>query len=196
VLLRTACVICGRASGVLCAECVGRLEPAERPLTPPGLDAVSSVLRFDGAGRDLLLALKYRNRRAAVGVLAVAMAAGVDAGTVDLVTWAPTSPRRRRERGFDQARLLARAVARALHRPVRGTLRRAPTPPQTGLDARRRRLGPAFRAVRPVPGRVLLVDDVITTGATLEAAARAVRAGGATGVRGVTAAVTPLKLAR
>ena len=113
-----------------------------------------------------------------------------------LVTWAPTSPRRRRDRGFDQAQLLARAVARRLGLPARATLRRTSSTPQTGLDARARHLGPAFRALRPSPGSVVLVDDVVTTGATLEAAASALRAAGATTVIGVTAAATPLKVAR
>lgn len=169
------------------------------PVAVPGLDAVTSVLRFEGAGRDLLLALKYRNRRAVVALVASAMAGSVargsrDAAGADLVTWAPTSTARRRDRGFDQAELLARAVARHLGCPVRATLRRTSSRHQTGLDARQRHGGPTFSVRRQVRGRVLLVDDVVTTGATLSAAAAVLRAAGAIDVIGVTAGATPLKV--
>ncbi len=180
------------------ASCARRLVPAS-PVVVPGVEVLTSVLRFDGAGRDLLLALKYRNRRGVVSVVASAMAAGVVHAAAgarpDVVTWAPTSTARRRDRGFDQAELLARAVARRLGCPARATLRRTSATHQTGLDARQRRDGPTFSARRRVTGRVLVVDDVVTTGATLGAAAVVLRAAGATGVIGVTAAATPLKVA-
>ena len=204
MLLPTTCVICGTAvppAGALCAACADQLEPAD-PVPPvPGVDVLTSVLRFDGAGRELLLALKYRNRRRSLDSLAVAMVATLHLPALHheppvLVTWAPTSARRRRDRGFDQAQLLARAVARRLGLPARAILRRTSVTPQTGLDAPARHLGPTFRALRPSPGAVVLVDDIVTTGATLEAAASALRAAGATSVIGVTAAATPLKVAR
>jgi predicted amidophosphoribosyltransferase len=125
--------------------------------------------------------------------LADAVAALVDRATVDVVTWVPTSAARRRERGFDQARLLARAVARRLRLPCRALLVRAPGPPQTGRSARARMEGPAFSATGHAPRRVLVIDDVITTGATVVAAAGALRAGGAIEVKAVAAARTPLK---
>jgi predicted amidophosphoribosyltransferase len=180
----------------VCPACLDRLEPADALIVPIGLDALTTLLRFDGAGRDLMIALKYRNRRGGVAMLASAMAATVDQGAVDVVTWAPTSPARRRERGFDQAQLLATGVARQLGLPVRRLLRRSSGAPQTGLDAAHRRVGPVFRAVRPAVGGVLLVDDVVTTGATLAAGAASLRASGASAVRAVTAAATPLKVDR
>jgi predicted amidophosphoribosyltransferase len=112
---------------------------------------------------------------------------------VDLVTWAPTSASRRRERSYDQAEVLARAVAWRLGVPCRRLLRRADgSPPQTGRT-REERLddGPAFEARRRVRGTVLLVDDVVTTGATLRAAEAALRAAGAEAVHCVAAAATP-----
>ncbi len=109
-----------------------------------------------------------------------------------MVTWAPTTPRHRRARGFDHAELLARAVGRQARLPTRALLTRLPGPPQTGARRAERRAGPRFRARPDVAGLgVLLVDDVVTTGATLTAAAGALRRGGARGIVGVAAARTP-----
>jgi predicted amidophosphoribosyltransferase len=150
------------------------------------------MLAYGGAGRELVARLKYRNARASVGYLARGMAALVVRGEVDVVTWAPTTPARLRARGFDQARLLARGVARRLALPCRPLLRRLPGPGQTGRDAAARYAGPEFAPRRSLRGaRVLLVDDVVTTGATVSAAARALRSAGAGEVRVVAAARTP-----
>jgi predicted amidophosphoribosyltransferase len=134
--------------------------------------------------------LKYRNARSSVRWLAKAMATLVDPGSVDVVTWAPTTSARRRERGFDQAQLLARAVARHLNRPCRRLLTRRNGPAQTGRDEAGRRAGPAFGAKRQTPARVLLIDDIVTTGATVSAAARALRQSGAIEVQVLAAART------
>jgi predicted amidophosphoribosyltransferase len=114
----------------------------------------------------------------------------------DVVTWVPTSPARRRSRGFDQAELLARRVARRLDIAARPLLVHDAGAPQTGRSAAERRIGPplAVRRHARVPPHVLLVDDVVTTGATLSAAARALRRAGATQVSAVAAARTPLRL--
>jgi predicted amidophosphoribosyltransferase len=183
MLLPTRCPVCDRPGPVPCDPCAALLRAA-----PPG--PVAAVLAFDGAGRVLVSALKYRNARPVAASLAPAMAAL--APSVDAVTWAPTSPARRRQRGFDQAELLADAVARHLGVPCRAFLRRVRGPAQTG---RRRadRLAdpPSFTVRRAPPTRVLLVDDVVTTGATLRAAAAALCAAGAIEVYPVAAAATP-----
>ena len=154
------------------------------------------MLSYDGAGRELVARLKYRANRSALAPVAAAMAQRVvdEDVAIDVVTWVPTSAHRRRNRGFDHAELLARAVARALRRPCRSLLRRRPGPPQTGRSLAERRRGPAFDVRGAVPRRVLVVDDVITSGATVTAAAAALRAGGAIEVRAVVAARTPPKV--
>ena len=159
--------------------------------TPSGLDRCIALLSYAGAGRELVARLKYRNARASVRWLAAAMAALVDE-PITVVTWVPTTPARRRERGFDQAELLARAVARVLRRPCASLFKRGPGPPQTGADAATRRdARPRLRARRSVSGTVLLVDDVATTGASLTSAAHTARAAGADRVVALVAARTP-----
>jgi len=108
----------------------------------------------------------------------------------DVLVPVPLHPGRRRERGFNQAALIAREIARLTDRPwvEEALVRRAQTRPQTGLSAaeRRRNVKGAFvvRRRREVTGRVVvLVDDVLTTGATAQACALALREGGATEVR-------------
>jgi competence protein ComFC len=100
----------------------------------------------------------------------------------ETVTWVPLSRRRRARRGFDQAELLARAVAPRLGLPVRRLLLRTrDTPPQarTGAATRRRALRGAFRPTGRAASSVLLVDDVLTTGATAAGCATALRQAGA-----------------
>jgi predicted amidophosphoribosyltransferase len=154
---------------------------------------VPVVFAFEGTGRRLVLALKYANGRSLVRPIARAMARLVPRGSVDVVTWAPTSALHRRQRGFDQAELLARVIARCLGVRCRRLLVRAESsPPQTGRSRSERLTGPTFSASRRIRGRrVLVVDDVVTTGATLRNAARTLSAAGASDVRCVAAAATP-----
>jgi predicted amidophosphoribosyltransferase len=201
-VLPVRCAGCGAPGCSPCASCVGRMRPAVQGPVPAALDLCRSLLAYEGPARELVARLKYRNDRAALAWLAGGMAALVRPPADALVTWAPTSRRRRRQRGFDQAELLASAVARRWGVPCRRLLDRAPGPPQTGLTLAARRRGPSFVAVPPAgatpeaePGRlslpVLVVDDVVTTGSTLTAAAWALRACGAPWVGALTAARTP-----
>jgi ComF family protein len=194
VLLPTTCPICRRPGPAPCPRCAADLLPAPGLPTPPGVDACTAVLAYDGTGRELVARLKYRNARSALRWLAVQMAAPIDPSVIDVVTWVPTTSARRRERGFDQAELLARAVARELGLPCRELVRRQPGPVQTGRGALERRRGPVVRLrVAAVPGRVLLVDDVVTTGTSVSVVARTLRGGGAWYVRVCAAARTSLK---
>jgi predicted amidophosphoribosyltransferase len=131
--------------------------------------------------------LKFGGRRDAVRALGAAMGHLPDRD-VDVVTWAPTTPSHRRARGFDQAELLARQVARTLGRRPRRLLLRPEGRSQTGHDRAERLTGPRFVTRGSAAYRVLVVDDVLTTGATLSAAAVALRRAGAVEVSGLTLA--------
>lgn len=151
---------------------------------PGTVHGVHAALPFTGVARAAVVALKYHHRREVAGVLARVLLHRTLPGGVDLVTWAPTSDAHERRRGYDQSFLLARAVARELGVPCRRLLYRSHGAGQTGR-ARAERLadGPGFRGRAAVPSpssglRVLLVDDVVTTGATLAAARDALLAAG------------------
>ena len=158
----------------------------------PGVATCRSAFVYDERARPLLLALKYRNRRDAVAFLAAEVAALVDV-PAELVTWVPTTTARRRARGFDQAELLARAVGRRTGLPTRAVLRRLDGRPQTGHDLVERRDGPRFtvRPLRRRPTSVVLIDDIGTTGATLQAAAFALTGPDAPLIHARTVAWTP-----
>ncbi|HEX2275192.1 MAG TPA: phosphoribosyltransferase family protein [Acidimicrobiales bacterium] len=195
MLLPPSCPACGALGRAPCETCAAALRRAPALPSPAGVDRCLALLAYEGVGRELVARLKYRNARSAMPYLAGAMAALAAGQAVDVVTWVPTTAARRRSRGFDQAQLLATAVARRLRLPCRPLLRRAPGPAQTGRPLVERRRGPTFGPRRrgPVPARVLLVDDVVTSGATLTAAARALRAAGAREVHALVAARTPAR---
>jgi len=149
--------------------------------------------------REALHAFKFRGRRALAAPLGELMVEATEGalpvGVPTLLVPVPLHPRRQRERGFNQASLLARRVGRAWRVPVRddALVRAVATPSQTELDApaRRANVRGAFRLRRPaaVAGHhVLLVDDILTTGATLSECARCLREGGAATVGALTAA--------
>jgi predicted amidophosphoribosyltransferase len=157
---------------------------------PPGLTSCRALVAYDPETAAALLALKNGGHRALVRPLAAAMARLVPAVDGLVVTWAPTSARRRRARGYDQAELLARALARRAGLRAGALLRRQAGPAQAGLGAGARWANPRFTA-RRCPWPVLVVDDVATTGATLSAAATALRTAGAPEVHGLIVARAP-----
>jgi predicted amidophosphoribosyltransferase len=177
---------CRARGSALCGRCARFLRAPVRPEGVESVDRVLAALEYDGHARSLVLALKLSGRRAAADPLvdamwAIAVSEGL-AGTI--LTWVPGRSLDGRRRGFDHAHLLASQLAPRLGLPAARLLeRRGDRPDQTSLSASRRRtnvLG-AF-AARSSPARVVLVDDLVTTGATASACARALRACGARSV--------------
>lgn len=190
------CALCHSPGLQLCSGCIAALEPAHRDDAIDGLDALICLFALRGAGRDLLHRWKFSGCATVTSLLATALAEAARTVCVaEAVTWAPTSASRRRARGVDQAQTLAAAVAEHLGVPLRSLLAREVGQPQTGATREQRLLGPRFAAVAACPPHVLLVDDVVTTGATMLAAATTLRAAGATSIMGLAMARTPLPCA-
>lgn len=167
---------------------------------PPGsrIDRVSYAMSFAGPTRTLLRALKYDHRlslsRELAGVTAPE-ARRLAGGSVDAVVPVPLHRSRRRERGFNQSELLTRALAEILGLPVQCALVRVrATRTQTDLTRRERlrNVSGAFAAPSRLDGaRLLVVDDVVTTGATMAAACAAALDAGASEAVGLAVAGTP-----
>lgn len=159
---------------------------------PDGIDWVVSAFRHEGVGRRALNAFKFERRTGLAGPLVDLLYArlGTKRTTLEgILVPVPPSPLGRRFRGFDPAALIAAEVASRLDgvRPVSSLLRRSRTGRQRGQD-RQTRLGGAnrFQVRGELEGPVLLVDDVLTTGATLSACARVVRLAGGGPIGAVT----------
>ncbi|MCP4435846.1 MAG: ComF family protein [Actinomycetia bacterium] len=195
MLFPPRCVLCDTAAGPLCSSCGASFRPPPEMPLPPGVDHLIALCDYEGAGRDLVLALKRANRRVAIPLVAGALATGV-APTVRLagersrplaVTWAPTTAQRRRSRGYDQSELVARELARRLGAGC-GRLLQRRSGALEGASRAQRVDGVRFVATVAVPPRVMVVDDVVTSGATMSAAAAALRAAGSTEVIAVALA--------
>ena len=203
MLLAQRCPVCGSAAhptargggcGVPCVQCLRTLSRARDVAAPPGVDVCRCLLDYEGLARHVVSGIKYRNDRRVLPWMAAEMAALLVPPQGCLVTWAPTTAAHRRSRGFDQAELLARAVARRWRVPCRRLLRRPPQPAQTGRSRTQRQHGAVVLAARRgqrVIHPVIIIDDVLTTGATLNHAAQALRVAGAPWVGALTAARTP-----
>lgn len=197
VLLPTTCPGCRRVGSAPCPVCIGELLPPSEGKPVPGLDTLVALVSYEGAGAELIRRLKFANHRDALPAMARALAEilrrQLSGGPgVDAVTWVPTTTARRRVRGFDQAELIAVAVASELGLRSRASLGRLDTSHQIGRNRVERLHGPTLVAKSPCEvDRWLVVDDVVTTGASMAAAARALRGAGAGFVHGAALARTP-----
>ena len=165
----------------LCGKCAAK---------PPRWDAARAALAYDDTSRKLVLDLKHAGRRDGLAIYGnwLAMAAPDILPSADLIVPVPLHFRRLARRGFNQSAWLAAAVAKRAGRPagLDTLVRHKPTPSQAGRSAgeRWRNVRAAFhvrpsRAEQVEGARIVLVDDVFTTGATLSACTRALKKGGA-----------------
>lgn len=194
-LFPVPCAGCGAEGSALCAACASALEARIGVTDLPGVGPVTAALAYDGVARTMLLALKEPGRAGLAASLAapfaVAATAALTAAPDAVIAAIPSSRAARRRRGYEPVRLLAtRAGIRLaqVFRPAR------PHAAQKGLGVaeRARNLEGVFALARPVDGqRMMLLDDVVTTGATLAAAAEVLRAGGAEVVGAAVLAATP-----
>ena len=184
------CPRCGlpQASGILCPRCVGLNSP---------LDGMRSPFQFEGVVRSAVHQLKYRNIRAIAEPLAEYLRDYLTANPVpgDVLVPAPLHRKRLKERGYNQSNLLAYKLGELLNLPVVADclIRQKYVSPQAGTASvaeRRANMVDAFACRNAkLKGRaVIAIDDVATSGATLEACAVALKAGGAASVWGITLA--------
>ncbi len=209
------CAGCGKPGHWLCPACLALVERLTPPLCPrcgepvdegwlcprrrrhpQQLDGLRSAAWHSGPVRAAIHRLKYRGQRVLAGPLAgiLAEAWRADPAPAGLLIPVPLHPQRVRQRGFNQAALLARELGRALALPVdtQRLARIRHTPPQVGLSAAERLANVAgafhYCGSKLAGQRVCLIDDICTTGATLEACAAALRQGGAGSVWAYTVA--------
>ena len=214
LVLPLSCAVCGREGSLLCEGCEPSLPKLEQPYcsvcawpdrtgvcsrcesSRPAMDGISAPYLFEGPVRDLAHGFKYRGVRAAAPTLGGLLARHLRASSMaaDVVVPVPLHRSSERERGYNQSELMARVVAadadlpfgRRLLRRVRKT---APQIAMAGYEDRRRNIEGAFECRDDLDGqRVLLIDDVVTTGSTMSACAEALKAVGARSVWGLALA--------
>lgn len=216
LLFPPSCVGCGKEGSFLCGACQSSLTPlppshcrlcadprgkeglCERCHQSPLLiEGIRSPYGFEGAIREAILHLKYRNLKAIAPVLGQLLYEYLKAHPIpgDVLVPVPLHTRRHRQRGYNQSALIARELGKLMGLTVEeGILnRRIDTPAQTkvaGLEERKNNVKDVFYCKDPSlkERRVLLVDDVCTTGATLEACSMALRGSGALSVWAIAVA--------
>jgi competence protein ComFC len=210
------CVGCGKVGGFLCPECLGKLPRLLSPLCPncgrpqasgivcpdcrqrqTEIDGIRSPFRFDEVIRKAIHQLKYRNLKAISPCLAELLADYLRSNPLpgEALVYVPLHPRRLRERGYNQCSLLAGELGKRIDLPVIEDclIRVKQAQPQVraaDVEERRRNVADAYvcRDERVSGKQIILIDDVCTSGATVESCAAALKSKGAASVWGLTLA--------
>ena len=214
VLFPPQCVGCGKYGSFLCPVCESGLSRLEHPYCEicaqpvptgglcrlcatklPAIDGIRAPFLMEGTLREAIHSLKYRNLRAAAPTLGQLLAQYMESITVlgDVLVPVPLHKRRLRDRGYNQSELLAKEVGKRMCLPVMEALiiRTRNTPPQVSLswEDRIQNVEGSFACVGNAQGqRLIVVDDVVTTGSTVSACAAVLKAGGAESVWGLALA--------
>lgn len=196
------CLGCFAEGALLCQTCLAALpSAAPKRLDGPDLVLVHSATLYSGVAKDLIWKLKSSGAQEAARIMASAMLKLLPASNDRLIVPVPTATTRVRQRGYDQAVLLAKEISHQSHLPWSKVLVRHGQAHQVGAARGQRihQLSAAFRIrsgnLVDVDGRyIVLVDDVVTTGATLETVAKVLKQAGAQHVSAITFAQPQLRI--
>lgn len=207
LLFPPKCVLCRRViswdNNGLCQECENDIQGKHSQIRGTFCSRTVAALTYEGQVREAIHRLKFGDQPELADALGTILAERIGqdlAGTYDLISWIPVSEKRLKTRGYDQARLLCEGAAKRLSLEPVCTLKKIQdNPAQSNLQdpkLRKSNVKNVYEVTNEnlIQGkRVLLIDDVITTGATMEEAARTLLRGGASHVVGATLARPPEK---
>lgn len=205
------CLVCSREGRLVCADCMGSVINPKAPTCfmcnklskgwrtcascnrKTKIRGVIIASRYEGSVKELIKRLKYHQAASAAGVIAELVAPKVNTSEFDIITSVPASTRRQRQRGYNQAELIAKFLSRQLKLPYKRALGKLGHQRQVGTK-RGQRLEQVKGTVyvlnskKVADKRVLVVDDVVTTGATISECARVLKAAGAKSIWGLAVA--------
>ena len=209
LLFPSKCILCRKLIGPggprMCPDCANALldKSETEPELKKSLDYLSgcvSAAEYTGRMRTALIAFKFGGKRMYAEGFADLISTVVykcEDWQYDMVSWLPVSPDRKRTRGYDQAQLIAECFSRMMMKPLVSTLRKKkhvkPQSEQADRDARKENIKGAYSVIDSavISGkRILLIDDIITTGATMSEGAKTLLKAGAEAVYGASAART------
>lgn len=194
------CLGCNTEGRLVCKECIVALPVVEtKTLVSPYISSVTSVTSYKSTAKELLWKLKSSGAQEAAKIMAECMVRILPKDRESLIVPVPTASNRVRQRGYDQAKLIARQIARKARLPYLNCLVRSGYAHQVGAgrEQRLRQLETAFRVknLRNIQdANIVLVDDVVTTGASLEIAAKVLKEAGANDISAITFAQARLRI--
>ncbi len=202
LLFPSFCLGCGRFGSLLCADCYQQLNFLALPVSPQleksYLTEIMAMAHYEGLMKKMIHQLKFKSVKSVGQLLGELIIMTMNLPAVDLITAVPLSHQRKRERGFNQAEVIARRLAQLKQPNYQPLLKRSRnTSPQASITDREKRLNRLKNCFVPADNyqlgnnsekTVLLIDDVVTTGTTLNEAARVLQQMGFTKIYGLAMA--------